>query len=311
MAYSRVIPNYDLYGDQASPEWSDSFNFEWIPQRSQPYNWVIQPHRHETFLQLLYLSSGQVDFLLDDTHWQAQAPCLMVVPCGHVHGFRFSHDVNGPVVTASQKTLESVAAVAMPELLPTIRKPRLISWQDEMRYVDQLVPLFQTLEQESRAHAPGHVAVSTSLLLALMVQVHRIVQVLETSDSAPHQPISRQARQIEKFRSLVDRHYRQQKSLQAYANQLGMTPGQLSRLCREALDMSGLDVINARVLHEAQRELVYTHLPIKQLAAELGYDDDAYFSRFFRKHTGLSPSAFRAQALAQLHRQHQSTAGSD
>lgn len=75
--------------------------------------------------------------------------------------------------------------------------------------------------------------------------------------------------------------------------------------------MSGLDVINARVLHEAQRELVYTHMPIKQLAAELGYGDDAYFSRFFRKHTGLSPSAFRAQALAQLHRQHQSTAGSD
>ena len=56
-------------------------------------------------------------------------------------------------------------------------------------------------------------------------------------------------------------------------------------------------------------ELVYTHMPIKQLAAELGYSDDAYFSRFFRKHTGLSPSTFRAQALAQLHRQHQSTTG--
>ncbi len=50
--------NYDLYGDQASPEWSDSFNFEWIPQRFQPYNWVIHPHRHDTFLQLLYLSTG-------------------------------------------------------------------------------------------------------------------------------------------------------------------------------------------------------------------------------------------------------------
>ncbi len=203
--------------------------------------------------------------------------------------------------------LESVAGVAMPELLPTIRKPRLISWQDDMRYAGPADAAVPDAGAGSRAHAPGHVAVSTSLLLALMVQVHRIVEVLDAGGNAPHQPISRQARQIEKFRSLVDRHYRQQKSLQAYASQMGMTPGQLSRLCREALDMSGLDVINARVLHEAQRELVYTHMPIKQLAAELGYSDDAYFSRFFRKHTGLSPSAFRAQALAQLHRQHQST----
>ena len=158
MSYHRVIPNYDLYGDQASPEWSDSFNFEWIPQRSQPYNWVIQPHRHETFLQLLYLSSGQVDFLLDDTHWQAQAPCLMVVPCGHVHGFRFSHDVNGPVVTASQKTLESVAAVAMPELLNNARQAQALTYNPTpivlaaLMYLALLWPIVRLLSKlEHRA----------------------------------------------------------------------------------------------------------------------------------------------------------------
>jgi len=64
--------------------------------------------------------------------------------------------------------------------------------------------------------------------------------------------------------------------------------------------MSGLDLINARVLHEAQRDLIYTHLPIKQLAANLGFDDDAYFSRFFRKHTGITPTDFRHQAVQGL-----------
>jgi len=79
-----------------------------------------------------------------------------------------------------------------------------------------------------------------------------------------------------------------------------VTAGQLSRRCREALGLSGLDVINARLLHEAQRDLVYTHLPIKQLAAELGFEDDAYFSRFFRKHMGISPTAFRSRALLSM-----------
>jgi AraC family transcriptional activator of pobA len=63
------------------------------------------------------------------------------------------------------------------------------------------------------------------------------------------------------------------------------------------LGVSSLDVINARIVHEAQRELVYTTSSTKQLAAQLGFSDEAYFSRFFRKHTGLSPRVFRGNAL--------------
>ena len=88
--------------------------------------------------------------------------------------------------------------------------------------------------------------------------------------------------------------------MQRYADAMGLTAGQLSRICREVLGMSSLDVINARLLHEAQRELVYTSSSIQQLAGALGFEDDAYFSRFFKRHSGLSPRAFRVQALAQL-----------
>ena len=66
--------------------------------------------------------------------------------------------------------------------------------------------------------------------------------------------------------------------------------------------MSTLDAINARVVHEAQRELVYSSLSVKQIAAELGFDDEAYFGRFFRKQTGFRPTDFRAQAREQLAR---------
>lgn len=302
LAQPRVIPSYDLYGDQASADWSDSFNFEWIPQRSAPYQWSIQPHRHQAFVQLLHLSAGKVDFLIDGKQWHATAPCLMAIPAGHVHGFIFSPDVDGPVVTASQRRLESLASVAMPELLATLRRPWLLQLQDETRHASQLMPLFLALEQEARVHAPGHHAAGGSLLLALMIQLHRIVLELGAGDALEPPAITRQTRLVEKFRTLVDRQFRQQKSLRAYAAQLGTTPGQLSRLCREAFGMSGLDLINARLLHEAQRELIYTRLPVKQLAASLGFADDAYFSRFFRRHLGLSPTEFRSRSLAQIDR---------
>lgn len=300
MAYTRAIPSYDLYGDQASAAWSNLFNFEWIPQRSGPYQWVIQAHRHEAFLQLLHLTSGRVVVQIDEQQIEAAAPCVLVIPAGHVHGFRFAPDTDGPVVTAPQKGLESMAQAVMPELVDTIRRPQVIALQTDMRYVDQLMPLFLALEQECRSQAPGQITAGLAVLMALMVQLHRLGGLGGHGAGAAHRSASRKARQIEKFRALVDRHFRHHRPLSPYAQEIGVTVGQLSRLCREVLGMSSLDVINDRLLHEAQRELVYTGLPIKQIAAELGFEDDAYFSRFFRKHTGQTPSDFRARALAAM-----------
>ncbi len=297
----RVIPSYGLYGDQAAPAWTHSFNFEWIPQRSHPYQWLIQPHRHEAFLQVLYLTAGRVQTQIDDATIDACSPCLIVIPAGHVHGFRFSPDTDGPVVTASQKSLESLAQAAFPELVATIRKPTVIGLTPDMRYVDQLMPLFLALEQEARTPSQGQVAAAMSLLLALMVQVLRLNDLDADDDTRPtHHSVTRKAKQIERFRRLVDERFRQAHTVSSYARDLGVSAGQLSRLCREVLDRSALQVINERLMHEAQRELIYTTLPIKLLANELGFEDDAYFSRFFRKHAGLTPKAFRARALQEM-----------
>lgn len=291
---SRVIPSYALYGDQAQPGWHNSFDFEWIPQRSGPYNWEIRPHVHEAFIQILYLTQGSVEVLLDNAKWRVPAPCLLIVPAQTVHGFHFSTDVNGPVVTATQRPLESLAALAMPELLQTIRKPAVISLDDDRRHAEALMPLFLAIEREARLHAIGQFAAGMSLLTALFVQVARLGHAIAP---APLALSLRKTGQIEKFRALVNDNFKKRLPMAFYANQLSITTGQLSRLCREVLGISGLDVVNARIVHEAQRDLVFTSSSIKQLADTLGFEDEAYFGRFFRKHTGLTPREFRARAL--------------
>ena len=293
------IPNYALYGDQDAPAWSNSFNFEWIPQRSAPYQWEIQVHRHDAFVQLLCLTAGSGEVRLNGARIAARSPCLIVVPAGAAHGFHFTPDVDGPVITATQKVLESLAALLMPGLLEVIRTPRVIALPAEGRPLEPLTPLFLAIERESRTHGSGQTAAGMSLLTALMVQVARLAGA-PTPEMDGATPGARRQRQIGQFKTLLDRHFREHRPVQAYADTLGLTAGQLSRICRDVLGMSALDVINARLVHEAQRELVYTVGSVKQLAAELGFGDDAYFSRFFKRHTGQSPREFRAQALAQL-----------
>lgn len=293
----RSIPNYDLYGDQALPGWNNSFNFEWIPERSAPYNWEIQPHVHDGFLQLLYLTGGSVKAQFNTVLHHVQAPCLLLVPARTVHGFHFSTDVQGPVITAAQKPLESLISVVMVDLLSVIRSPAVLSLDAASRHAEALMPLFLAMEREYRNPATGQVAAGMSLLTALLVQVARIQNSLQHASPAV---TSRKAAQIERFRALVDARFRTRLTVEACAHELGVTTGQLTRLCREVLGVSSLDVINARIVHEAQRDLVYTSTTIKQLAAALGFEDEAYFSRFFRKQTGQTPKEFRVAALAQV-----------
>ena len=288
------IPSDDLYGDQQQGGWTNSFQFEWIPVRSSPYNYDIRPHKHDAFIQILYLTQGGGEVLINDARYQVSSPALILIPSQNVHGFQFTPTIDGPVVTAAQKSLESMAAVVMPELVSVLRKPVVLHLDESSRHAEALMPLFLGIEREWRVHAVGQVAAGMSLVMALLVQVARLSNVLEPAPMANN---SRKAQQIEKFRALVDAHFRERRPIEDYANEMGLTAGHLTRLCREVLNVSSQDVVNARILHEAQRELVYSSDGIKQIAHWVGFVDEAYFTRFFRKHMGLTPSEFREQAL--------------
>jgi AraC family transcriptional activator of pobA len=290
---SRVIPRYALYGESTAEHWQNAFNFEWIPERSGPNNWEIRPHMHESFVQILFMTEGSGSVLFNNDTWAMQAPCLVLIPQGHVHGFHFSSAVNGPVVTAAQRPLESLAHNLMPEMLPLLKAPALFSFEHDSPHKEALMSHYLAIEREWRVHHLGHVAMGMSLMMSLLIQVTRLASV-----HAPEQTpaTGRKAQQVERFRTQLDANFREHLPLEHYAEKLGITVGQLSRICRDTLGISALDVVNQRILHEARRDLVYTSLSVKQIAASLGYMNEAYFGRFFRRHTSQSPGEFRQQA---------------
>lgn len=297
---ASTIPNYALYGEEAQPAWLDMVHFEMIHERSSLFKFEIDPHFHEGLIQLLYVTHGGGEAFIDGATWQVHPQSLIVVPARHVHGFHFTPDIDGPVVTAAQSPLESLASVGAPDLLAHIRRPQVLSVGDAVRHVDALMPLFDAIRREARVHGSGEVAAGSALLLAVFVQIARICATLQSNEGADTGGRSRKAAQVERFRALVDAHFRARLGIEFYAAEMGLSAGQLSRLCRDALGMSSLDVLNARVVHEAKRELVYSTLAIKQIAAVLGFADEAYFGRFFKKQIGRTPTEFRDAARLRL-----------
>jgi len=98
---------------------------------------------------------------------------------------------------------------------------------------------------------------------------------------------------IREYNVLVEKHFREFHHVKDYANLLFKSPKTLSNLFPKYSDKSPLMVINDRVILEAKRLLLYSDKSTHEIAQELGYKDPAHFSKFFKKHEGLSPTVFR------------------
>jgi AraC family transcriptional regulator, transcriptional activator of pobA len=298
---SKGIKHYELYGEsQASARtatWTNSFHFERIPDRSSHFNWEIEPHVHDSFLQIFWLIEGSGEITLNGITSTLTSPMLIVIPAQNVHSFRFAKNTDGPVITAAQQPLESLAQSLMPELVDMLAKPYLIRLGQDPSSDAALHNLLTSMEHEWRSHSFGHAAAGLCLLATLLLHAHRGVGANSPAD---HIQLTRAHVVVDKFKRLVNEQFKSSQSVASYANRIGVSAGQLTRLTKQLLGITALEVINARILFEAERELTYTLDSIKQIAAKLGFDDEAYFSRFFKKQTGQSPKAFRQRSASKI-----------
>src|SRR5690606_14518578 len=93
------IPTFNLYGESQGWPTPDLLHWEAVASRSRLHNWQIKPHRHTNLMQLIYLAHGSGDAQLDGRAVSLRSPCLLVVPPLAIHGFVFSTDVEGHVLT--------------------------------------------------------------------------------------------------------------------------------------------------------------------------------------------------------------------
>ena len=98
---------------------------------------------------------------------------------------------------------------------------------------------------------------------------------------------------IRKFNLLVEKNFKTEHSVSFYAEQLCKAPKTLSNLFAIFNQKAPSQVIQERIIVEAKRLLYYTDKSIKHISFELGFEDVAYFSNFFKKNTGVSPSDFK------------------
>ena len=280
------IPHYFLYGESESSLSSDSIHCEPIFTRIKQQNFEIKPHRHDTYLQLLLLEIGQLEARFEADKIVLKAPCLVVIPPGHIHGFNYDPGARGKLTTVSETFLHYALGSGdwewMRSLLTSIRM------LTDKAIMTEVIPCIEAIHVEFEQRKPAQQAAIGALLKLTMVHLGRNIAGaarLEQRNPAYFQL-------FERFRQMAEQNFREHWRINDYCSRLGANERKLNRACRAICDLSPTEFLQQRLIEEAKRSLAYTVMPINAVTHELGFEDPAYFSRFFHRHTGASPRAY-------------------
>lgn len=283
------MPAFFLYGEPLTVPDERLVHVETIAARSRLHDWNIRPHRHRDLHQLLLIRRGHVALRLDALDAGLRGPGAILVPPDAVHGFRFRPRTEGLVISYDAALARELAATT-PALADLTAGASALALDRGALAQTDLWGLGQMLLREYGRAAPGRQAALRGLLGALLANLLRLAG--SVSQPAPTRG-ARDRTLVSRLRAYIEGHLREPVTIARCAAELRCSPATLRRACLGVAGCGPLELLHQRRLLEAQRQLRYTSMPVTQVAYYLGFEDPAYFSRFFTRLAGLSPRAFR------------------
>jgi len=157
----------------------------------------------------------------------------------------------------------------------------------EQEKIDLLVRIFKD-EFDTSDKIQG--AMLRMLLVRLIITITRLAKQQFTDETVDDDTKFSLYRN---FNLLVENHYRKEHEVQFYAGKLNKSPKTLANVFALYGQKTPLQIIQERINLEARRLYYYTDKSTKEIASELGFEDASHFSRFFKKHFGVSPTDFK------------------
>jgi AraC family transcriptional regulator, transcriptional activator of pobA len=290
---TAALPLFHLYGDPPDDQAFDFIHIETIASRSSIHDWTIRAHRHRNLFQILLIGQGGGQMTFEAATIDFDAPCAILVPATIAHGFRFRPTVtDGWVMTFTEDVAQAMGDRRGEALarLKTLANDPVVPLADAEH--TRLMKRAEELHEELVLARAGYRIAMRGLLALIAVEVARLAAGRgEAREEVSLEPTGAT---VDALRKLLEEHFHKERQLAFYADQLAMTVDRLNDHVRRATGVTAGHLIRQRVLTEAKRQLVFTSLPIHEIAYDLAFSDPSHFARFFRKQTGTTPHEFRA-----------------
>jgi AraC family transcriptional activator of pobA len=280
------VPRYALYGDEVA-DLEEMIHLEPVGKRCRERGWIVAPHTHPRFTQIIVVTEGNGDFTLEGDVLAFAAPCALIIPPFRIHGFRYAENSNGWVLTIQSPYLNDLLFRA-PEFSNLLGEPRNLALH--VRTFDGISANLKALESELSGSGVGRAVGIEICTLGIFLALLRTLPASfrATSNTLAHET------PIDQLGTFIEAHYREQPSISDMAAELGMTTAKLRNVCKVETGLSPLEMLHDRIIFEAKRMLVYTSKSVSEIGAELGFHDPAYFNRFFLRFTRCPPKQYRS-----------------
>jgi AraC family transcriptional activator of pobA len=289
MRASRRIPAYYLYGEAPRRIAGPMLHIETIEARSAKHHWKIEPHLHHSLHQIIFVQTGRGVVLADGKRSQYRPPAVVLMPVGAVHGFEFEPGTKGHVISVAAELLRGLIQ-REPDAMVLFTQPATLEVPaGDLRATD----LAQSVRMLAREFARPDAAHGLALHGWLEVLLGNLMRLTRKLPNPTDPVVGQQRRLMARFGELIEQHFRDNQTIAEFADALQVSESRLRSVCLASAGQSPIQLIHARIVLEAKRQLHYTNNPVSEIAYALGFEDPAYFTRFFSRIAGDSPRTFR------------------
>ena len=249
-----------------------------------------KPHRH-TYYQILFVEKGSGIHKVDFNETEINAPVIYFLSPGQVHDLVFERkETEGYMINFDGEFFDKFLTKSNGlDGLPFFGFGKSInSFHIETEKVQELKNIFKKINSLFEAKSKMHVEFIRIYLLELFYTV-----MSGTEENTENINITNQKSIIYRFEKLVEQNYTTEHYPKFYADKLAITANYLNFICKNFSGKKAGEIIRDRVILEAKRLLVNSEFSISQIAFQLGFDDNSYFTKFFKTFSGNSPSEFR------------------
>lgn len=263
---------------------NDNKSFELINIKDEHKKEFFKEHRHK-FYELIFITNGYGKHSIDFKEYELKKDLVYLISPSQVHKWLlddFNNEYDGYIFLFSRDFFQNDEVI---NNLFDINIDSAINICNNTK--QNLTSLVKMIEDEYKINDDYQLI--SHLFSSFLKYIFKSKKRIEKSSNIDER--------VGQLRLLIEQNYKKEKSAGFYANKLDITTKRLNEIMQQNINQTVTCLINERVMIEAKRELIYSKMSIKEISEIIGFFDSSYFSRFFKKQTGISPLEFRERHI--------------
>lgn len=286
---NKEIPQLGFSPAESSNEGFEIVSIDKIEQHRLEHKVDPEKPHQLNFYNLIYFTEGEGKHFIDFKWYSVKANSIVYLAKDQVNAFKFSPKLKGYCIIFSEAYFVKLLAHLPSDFISRLFNPQLVS---PVLSIPTSADLHEYIELLRREYALPNTPKKSMIIDALFVIVLAKAESLKLEEDIVLLDHVR-LKIFQEFITLLGEQFSMNRSAQYYAKKLAISYKHLNELCKALRNKTAKSIIDEFIILQAKRNLINSDIKSTQLAYKMGFEDPTNFSKYFKKHTGITPKAFK------------------